>query len=183
MNIGDKIKKIRNSKKLTQEQLANRCGLSKNGLWNYENGKRTPNIDTLESISKALEVDISLLMGDDIEEVKRNFEEVATNTIAEREIATIQYIKAIVEISDKIGYDSCSDFYNLLSVKEKLSLSNDIRKFIAQQIKAYLYVNGKYKKLSNHKQSFVDFLDAETIYSIENELRIIDAGENTSNNK
>ncbi|NFN05142.1 helix-turn-helix transcriptional regulator [Clostridium botulinum] len=64
MSIGEKIKKLRKLKGLTQEELANKCGLSKNGLWNYENNKRKPNTEILERIATALEVNfLELIMG------------------------------------------------------------------------------------------------------------------------
>ncbi|KYH28901.1 anaerobic benzoate catabolism transcriptional regulator [Clostridium tepidiprofundi DSM 19306] len=64
MNIGEKIKELRIKKGMTQEELAVECKLSKNAIWNYENNKRTPGIQNLEKISKALGVPLSLLTGD-----------------------------------------------------------------------------------------------------------------------
>ncbi|WP_142415460.1 helix-turn-helix domain-containing protein [Hathewaya massiliensis] len=61
MNIGDKIKHLRKEKGLTQQELAIRCELSKNAIWNYENNKRNPNIETLTKIAQALGVDINKL--------------------------------------------------------------------------------------------------------------------------
>lgn len=63
MNLGKNIKKYRKEKGITQEDLAKKCDLSKNGLWNYENGKREPNIDTLNKIARALDVTIHDLIG------------------------------------------------------------------------------------------------------------------------
>lgn len=60
--IGDKIKSIRKKKGLTQEQLAKKCNISKNGLWNYENNHREPRLDTLKAIAKALDIDINELL-------------------------------------------------------------------------------------------------------------------------
>ncbi|NFO89286.1 helix-turn-helix transcriptional regulator [Clostridium botulinum] len=56
MNIGERIKHLRNKKGLTQEELASKCGLSKNGIWNYENNKRQITIETLNKILTALDV-------------------------------------------------------------------------------------------------------------------------------
>ena len=64
MNIGENIKLLRNKKGLTQEELANKCGLSKNGLWNYENNKRQPTTKVLEKIATGLDVDLLTLMSD-----------------------------------------------------------------------------------------------------------------------
>lgn len=58
MNVGDKIKDLRLKRELTQEQLAKDCGLSKNAIWNYENNKRSPSIDILKKIAKALDTNV-----------------------------------------------------------------------------------------------------------------------------
>lgn len=63
-NLSENIKRYRKEKGITQEELANKCGLSKNGLWNYENGKRQPNIDTLNKIASVLEVSFDELLGE-----------------------------------------------------------------------------------------------------------------------
>lgn len=62
MDIGNRIKELRTKKGLTQKELSEKCGLSKNGLWNYENNKRTPSIETLTNIAMALNVSLSTLL-------------------------------------------------------------------------------------------------------------------------
>lgn len=62
MNTGNKIKEVRKEKGLTQEELAQKCGLSKNGIWNYENNKRTPTVNTLKQIANALDIPFSELL-------------------------------------------------------------------------------------------------------------------------
>ncbi|GAA0121723.1 hypothetical protein UT300018_10390 [Clostridium faecium] len=62
INIGDKIKQLRKEKGLTQEELAIKCGLSKNAIWNYENNHRQPDIQTLNKIATALGVSIGDLL-------------------------------------------------------------------------------------------------------------------------
>lgn len=62
MNIGENIKTYRKEKGLTQEQLGNLSGLSKNAIYNYENNKRVPNITTIYNISNALEVSLDELL-------------------------------------------------------------------------------------------------------------------------
>ena len=49
MSLGNTIKSLRTSKKLTQYELAQKANISKNALWNYENDKREP---TYRSIKK-----------------------------------------------------------------------------------------------------------------------------------
>ena len=47
MQIGDKIKRMRIEKGLTQEELANRCELSKGFISQVENDLTSPSIATL----------------------------------------------------------------------------------------------------------------------------------------
>lgn len=59
--IGSNIKKMRNEKKMTQADLANACYISNTVVSAYENGKKTPNLDTLANIARALNVSIDSL--------------------------------------------------------------------------------------------------------------------------
>jgi len=59
MSTGSRIKEIRKKAKLTQDELAKKVGISKNGLWNYENDKREISIELIHKIADTLEVPIS----------------------------------------------------------------------------------------------------------------------------
>lgn len=59
MNIGDKIKEIRKSKKLTQKQLAELVDLSEISIRRYEKGINRPTFEILDKIAKALETPLS----------------------------------------------------------------------------------------------------------------------------
>ena len=50
MDIGSKIKSMRMEKQLTQEELANRCELSKGFISQLENNLTSPSIATLIDI-------------------------------------------------------------------------------------------------------------------------------------
>ena len=64
-DVGQRIRYIRKEKKLTQEELGNLCGLSYKFISDVERGKQNPSLGSIDSISKALKVDIaSLLMRD-----------------------------------------------------------------------------------------------------------------------
>ena len=56
------IKEIRISKGYSQEELAERSGVSVRSIQRIENGESTPRGSTLQLISKALEVDLSVLL-------------------------------------------------------------------------------------------------------------------------
>ena len=56
--IGTKIKLLRTKLKISQEELGFRAGLNKNSVGAIERGESSPTIDTLDQISKALEISI-----------------------------------------------------------------------------------------------------------------------------
>ncbi|WP_138207762.1 helix-turn-helix domain-containing protein [Haloimpatiens lingqiaonensis] len=58
MNIGDKIRNLRNDKNLTQKELATAAGISEISIRKYENGDRKPKFETLQKIAGALNVSI-----------------------------------------------------------------------------------------------------------------------------
>lgn len=61
------MKKRRKELKLTQQDLADKCGLSKNTIYNYENGRVDATNENLEKISKVLDLDIlDLILEDEL---------------------------------------------------------------------------------------------------------------------
>ncbi|GEQ21760.1 MULTISPECIES: helix-turn-helix domain-containing protein [Clostridium] len=64
MTLGEKIKFFRTKLNLSQEELANKCNLSRNAIYNYENNRRTPTISTLETIAENLNLSSSDLLAD-----------------------------------------------------------------------------------------------------------------------
>lgn len=64
MTLGEKIKLHRTELNLSQEELAHKCELSRNAIYNYENNKRTPTISTLEVIAHNLNLYVSDLLED-----------------------------------------------------------------------------------------------------------------------
>jgi len=56
--IGANIKKIRNLKGLTQEELAHLANLDRSYIGKLENGQKNISIQTMILIAKALDVDI-----------------------------------------------------------------------------------------------------------------------------
>ena len=54
--IGQSIRKIRESRKITQEQLALTAGLNRAYIGYIERGERNPSTDTIVKVAKALKV-------------------------------------------------------------------------------------------------------------------------------
>ncbi|MEI3168845.1 MAG: helix-turn-helix transcriptional regulator [Lachnospiraceae bacterium] len=51
--LSDRIKHLRIESAMTQQELADAIGVSQNAIYNWENGKREPNLKTVEKIAKA----------------------------------------------------------------------------------------------------------------------------------
>ncbi len=65
MEIGLKIKNLRQTKNLTQEELANRCELTKGYISQLENDLTSPSIETLKDLLNALGSSFSEFFEDD----------------------------------------------------------------------------------------------------------------------
>lgn len=63
MAFGDNIQKLRNSKNMSQQELADAIGIGRSTLANYEQNKREPNFNTLESIAKYFNVSTDYILG------------------------------------------------------------------------------------------------------------------------
>lgn len=68
MNIGDKIKKTRSAKNLSQKEVAVSLNMDPAQYSRIENGKSDPYFSTIEKIAKALGVEVSdLVTGEDLD--------------------------------------------------------------------------------------------------------------------
>lgn len=64
MTLGERIKNIRKSKGITQQQLAKSCNFALVTIRQYESGARTPRIEQLKIIANALDVELYDLISD-----------------------------------------------------------------------------------------------------------------------
>lgn len=62
-NTNERIKTLREKYGYTQEELAQRLGLTKNAISLYEHGKRNPSIETLEALCDIFNVTMDYLTG------------------------------------------------------------------------------------------------------------------------
>lgn len=63
MNLGKRIKELREKEKLSREALAEKIGITYWSLSKYETGKREPDIDTLQKIADFFMVTLDYLTG------------------------------------------------------------------------------------------------------------------------
>lgn len=61
--IGERIKLARTEQKLTLEKLSEKIGISRNFLWEIEDGRKAPALPTFYNICDALNVSADFLFG------------------------------------------------------------------------------------------------------------------------
>lgn len=98
MDIGGKIKRMRIEKQLTQEELANRCELSKGFISQLENNLTSPSIATLVDILEILGTNLKEFF-DDMNDEKISF---SKDDMFEKEDENLKYtVKWLVPNSQK----------------------------------------------------------------------------------
>ncbi len=65
ISLGKRIKNLRLEKKISQTEIAYRCGFDKSNYNTIESGKRNPTVLSLLKIAKALDVSIEELFNFD----------------------------------------------------------------------------------------------------------------------
>ena len=63
VDVGSRIKELRASQKITQNDFASRLGVTKSAISSYENGSRLPSYDILIKISRIFKVSTDYLLG------------------------------------------------------------------------------------------------------------------------
>ncbi|HHW32481.1 MAG TPA: helix-turn-helix transcriptional regulator [Clostridiaceae bacterium] len=64
VNLGKNIARLRKLNNITSTELSNIVGIKQPYLSQIENGKRSPSLDVLQSIAKALNTTVSELLGE-----------------------------------------------------------------------------------------------------------------------
>ena len=63
MGFGERVKSIMEAKNITQKQLSEKSGITAPSLCRYLKGETQPRRDIIINLAKALEVNVSYLMG------------------------------------------------------------------------------------------------------------------------
>lgn len=82
MTIGEKIRKVRTDKGLTQKQLADRMSVTQSHVWQYENGLVKPSDKQVKKFADALGVSVKELLS--VEENNKTENESIAMTVGER---------------------------------------------------------------------------------------------------
>ena len=70
MTVGENIRRIRQERNLTQKQLGELVGASEAYIRAYESGRHNPKPKSLETIAKALAVNMAVLTNSDFDGIK-----------------------------------------------------------------------------------------------------------------
>jgi transcriptional regulator with XRE-family HTH domain len=62
--IGEKLREVRTRRLLTQDELADKAGVSQSTIANIERDNAEPRFRTIRKLAKALEIDPTVLLGD-----------------------------------------------------------------------------------------------------------------------
>jgi transcriptional regulator with XRE-family HTH domain len=62
--FGKKVAEMRKNQNLSQEELADRCGVHRTYIGSIERGEKSPTLNTIEKIANGLNTDIFRLFSD-----------------------------------------------------------------------------------------------------------------------
>ena len=86
MNFGTKLRQLRTTQKLTQQQLATRLGVAKSVVSYYESGDRYPSYDVLIKIARTFHVTTDYLL--DVERTRI----LDVSDLSEEDISVLQTV-------------------------------------------------------------------------------------------
>ncbi len=62
--IGEKLREVRTRRLLTQDELAEKAGVSQSTIANVERNNAEPQFRTIRKLAKALDIDPTILLGE-----------------------------------------------------------------------------------------------------------------------
>ena len=86
VDVGSRIKELRVSQKITQNDFASRLGVTKSAISSYENGSRLPSYDILIKISRIFKVSTDYLLGC----VDEKAQTISVSGLTDKQIASIK---------------------------------------------------------------------------------------------
>lgn len=115
MTFGDKLKKIRNEKGMSQDELASLLGTSKQVISRYETNQRTPKITVVSEYAATLSVPLSYLLDNDMNSIEKPKPKYPSNALpAETEFVNIPILGSVsaglgcLADNDIVGYEPWS---------------------------------------------------------------------------
>ena len=115
MSIGDKIKRLRQDKNWSQEQLAQKIDVSRRFIGVYETSKSLPSAATLQKLAEVFGVSVDYLLSDD----------------QTKNLATVPIIdKTLLEYFEEIQHMNPSDQQAIKTLLEAMIIKNKMANLI-----------------------------------------------------
>ncbi|WP_112365330.1 helix-turn-helix domain-containing protein [Sarcina ventriculi] len=141
--IASNLKEFRKRHKLTQEQLAKQCNISKNAVWNYENNLTTPSIETLDTIANIFKISIIELLFD--------YDETVVEEALNINKITQQKTELLMKLNNQMYK---LEQLNELSFKNLKQNDKEIEKFLISCLDGLLIVAEQYPNFKKIKAPF-----------------------------
>ena len=99
--FGKRLKELRKSFHYTQQQLGDMVGVTKVSICCYENGTRTPTLDTLISLADTLNTSLTYLLGADTLAVDEENKS-STINLAKDEVEMIKELRKHIKLYERL---------------------------------------------------------------------------------
>ena len=104
MNLSENLKKIRKDNNLSQEDLAEKLGVSRQSVSKWESGIAYPEMDKVLELCKIFNLNIDELLNQDIKEVEQN--RVAQSSISKYIDSFLSYISKTINLLSSMKFKS-----------------------------------------------------------------------------
>lgn len=101
-SVGAKIRTARRSSKITQEQLAEICGLSTSYIGHIERGSRIPSLETLCKISSTLNISLDYMLLDSLPETQNLLTNISSALAGKEPEKVANFIKTVKILADNL---------------------------------------------------------------------------------
>ena len=105
MKFGDNLRKIRKSKKMSQEQLAEKMNVTRQSVSKWENGESYPEMNNVFELCKVLNCKLNELVYPDMSDISSLDEEIVMNVVKfnEKKQKEVKTLSNIIAMIGKIG--------------------------------------------------------------------------------
>jgi transcriptional regulator with XRE-family HTH domain len=101
MAFSERLVELRSEKGLSQAELSNELGVSKNSIYYYENEKRVPDANTVIKFARFFNVTTDYLLG--LEDVRTHDKSMLIEMLNDREARLYRYSEQLCRIYMEIG--------------------------------------------------------------------------------
>lgn len=105
MLLGERLKELRMERNMSQQELGNLLGITKVSVCGYENGTRSPSIDTLCEIARVFGVSTDYLLGMEIPIIANDMGEYI-GAISKEDIEIIYNLRRYPNLYNKMFKDA-----------------------------------------------------------------------------